>query len=66
MGLAFVNNPKRFYKLKKSIELTDQQFDDLVSAVDFTKEKYPKKGAEDFLASLSRIEKKLWKVIRRK
>lgn len=48
----------------KILKLTEQQLDDLASAVSFTLRDYPKEGAKNFLAALTRLNKKIWKEIR--
>ena len=65
MGLSYPSE-KRFYKPKNVVELSDQQVEDLLSAVNHTRTGYPKDGAEEFIASLGRIEKKLWKILNEK
>lgn len=52
-------------KKKIKLELTEQQFEDLQSAVSFTVRKYPKVGSEQFRAALERMEKKLWAALRK-
>lgn len=51
--------------MKRKLELTEQQLDDLASSLSYTLEKYPKGGAIFFLKSLSIINDKIWKEIRR-
>lgn len=48
---------------KVRVELTEQQMNDLLSAVSFTLRKHPK-DSPNFLKALERVNKKLWKSYR--
>lgn len=45
---------------QESVDLSEEDFDDIQSAIAFTIGKYPKKGATHFIKSLRKIDKKLW------
>ena len=47
-----------------TLKLTQQQLDDLASAVGYTITYYPKEGSTNFRRSLKTIDKKIWKAIR--
>lgn len=50
---------------QQSIELSEEDFNDLHSAIGFTAKNYPPKGAKNFKASLKKLDKKFWKFIRK-
>jgi len=47
-----------------TIKLNEQEFNDLVSAITFTLDKYPPEGAKNFLLGLKKINKKLWRKVK--
>ena len=47
----------------KTLELTKQELDDLVSAVEWTHNNYPKEGAAEFRRDLRVLKHKLWEKI---
>lgn len=47
-----------------SLDLTEEDFNDIHSALGFTADKYPAAGAKNFKANLKKLDKKFWKFIR--
>jgi hypothetical protein len=46
---------------KIKFNFTEEEYDDLLSAISFTLSDYPQKGAKEFLAALKKLYKKMWR-----
>lgn len=52
-------------KSQASISLSEQDFNDIHSAIDYIYEEYRAKGAKDFVSNLKKLDKKFWAFIRK-
>lgn len=50
----------------KTVELTDNELNDIASCIEFTLRKYPDEGAKYFKRDLDKIKRKVWIKIREK
>lgn len=48
--------------MRIKFDFTEEEFDDILSAISFTLSDYPQKGSKNFLAALKKLYKKMWKV----
>lgn len=49
---------------QSSLDLTEEDFSDIHSAIEFCAKKFPAAGAKQFKANLAKLDKKFWKFIK--
>ena len=47
---------------KLLLEVTEEEFSDIQSAIGFTIKEFPKKGARNFMSCLKKLNKRFWKI----